>query len=99
MERCGYTAPTIYHHFGDKLGLLDALLEERFGDLLKLIARVPVSSDPLDTIRARARAFVRFGLRNPTHYRDPHHPARPLAAPARRPPRTCARCSSSPGAS
>ena len=68
-ERCGYTAPTIYHHFGDKLGLLDALLEERFGDLLKLIARVPVSRDPLGTIRARARAFVRFGLRNPTHYR------------------------------
>jgi AcrR family transcriptional regulator len=68
-ERCGYTAPTIYHYFGDKLGLLDALLEERFGDLLRLIRRVPVSSDPLDTIRARARAFVRFGLRNPTHYR------------------------------
>jgi AcrR family transcriptional regulator len=68
-ERCGYTAPTIYHYFGDKLGLLDALLEERFGDLLRLIRRVPVSSDPFDTLRARARAFVRFGLRNPTHYR------------------------------
>jgi AcrR family transcriptional regulator len=68
-ERCGYTAPTIYHHFGDKLGLLDALLEERFEDLLRLIRRVPVSPDPLETIRARARAFVRFGLRNPTHYR------------------------------
>jgi len=68
-ERCGYTAPTIYHYFGDKRGLLDALLEERFGDLLRLIRRVPLSPDPLDTIRARARAFVRFGLRNPTHYR------------------------------
>ncbi len=68
-ERCGYTAPTIYHYFGDKLGLLDALLEERFADLLRLIRRVPVSPDPLETIRARARAFVRFGLRNPTHYR------------------------------
>lgn len=68
-ERCGYTAPSIYHHFGDKLGLLDALLEERFGDLLKLIARVPVNPDPLATIRARADAFVRFGLDNPTHYR------------------------------
>jgi AcrR family transcriptional regulator len=68
-ERCGYTAPTIYHYFGDKRGLVDALLEERFADLLKLIRRVPVSRDPLDTIRARARAFVRFGLRNRTHYR------------------------------
>lgn len=69
VERCGYAAPTIYHYFGDKRGLLDALLEERFGDMLRLIRRVPLSPDPLDTIRARARAFVRFGLRNPTHYR------------------------------
>jgi AcrR family transcriptional regulator len=68
-ERCGYTAPTIYHYFRDKLGLLDAVLDERFADLLRLIRRVPVSRDPLETIRARARAFVRFGLRNPTHYR------------------------------
>ena len=68
-ERCGYTAPTIYHHFGDKLGLVEAVLEARFRDLLRLIRRVPLSSDPLETIRARARAFVRFGLRNPAHYR------------------------------
>jgi hypothetical protein len=40
-ERCGYSAPTIYHYFGD----------------------------PLDTIRARVKAFVQFGLENPTHYR------------------------------
>ena len=34
-ERCGYTAPTIYHYFGDKLGLLDAVLETRFRELLR----------------------------------------------------------------
>jgi AcrR family transcriptional regulator len=68
-ERCGYTAPTIYHYFGDKLGLVDAVLESRFRDLLRVIRRVPLSRDPLDTIRARGRAFVRFARRNPTHYR------------------------------
>jgi len=68
-ERCGYTAPTLYHHFGDKLGLVEAVLEARLRDLLRVIRRVPRSDDPLETIRARARAFVRFGLRNPTHYR------------------------------
>jgi AcrR family transcriptional regulator len=68
-ERCGYTAPSIYHHFGDKLGLIDALLEEHFAELLKVIGSVPFSEDPLDTIRARARAFADFGLHNPTHYR------------------------------
>jgi AcrR family transcriptional regulator len=68
-ERCGYAAPTIYHYFGDKPGLIDALLEERFRTLLRVLARVEEGDDPLETIRARSRAFVRFGLRNPTHYR------------------------------
>ena len=29
VARCGYSAPTIYHYFGDKAGLIEALLEER----------------------------------------------------------------------
>lgn len=33
-SRCGYAAPTIYHYFGDKPGLIDALLEERFSRML-----------------------------------------------------------------
>ncbi|HVH07436.1 MAG TPA: TetR/AcrR family transcriptional regulator [Myxococcota bacterium] len=68
-ERCGYSAPTIYHHFRDKGGLLDAVLEEHFQRLLDLIRAVSFRPDPLDTIRARAKAFVEFGLQNPTHYR------------------------------
>jgi AcrR family transcriptional regulator len=68
-ERCGYSAPTIYHYFGDKLGLMDAVLEEHYTRLLALIRRVSYQADPLDTIRARAKAFVQFGLENPTHYR------------------------------
>jgi AcrR family transcriptional regulator len=83
-ERCGYTAPTIYHYFGDKLGLLDAVLETRFRELLRVIGRVPLSSEPLETIRARGRAFVRFAQRNPTHYRvltaERGPTAKPLAA-------------------
>jgi AcrR family transcriptional regulator len=69
VARCGYTAPTIYHHFGDKEGLLDQLVEQRFGKLARQLRRVPQSDDPVDTIRATFKAFVRFGLRNPTHYR------------------------------
>ena len=68
VERCGYTAPTIYHHFRDKPGLLDALLEERFQALHQLLSRVPRDGDPLEYLRAAARAFVRFGLRHPNHY-------------------------------
>ncbi len=68
VERCGYTAPTIYRHFGDKPGLLDALLEERFQKLFRRLRRVRRGEDPVEYLRAVARTFVRFGLRHPTHY-------------------------------
>ncbi len=68
-DRCGYTAPTVYHYFGDKQGLLDTLLEERFEQLLRRLRRVPASTDPMERARQLSRAFVRFGLRHPTHYR------------------------------
>ena len=67
--RCGYTAPTIYHHFGDKRGLIDALLEERFGLMVERIMKVPTATDPLTTLEGQLLAFVNFGLENPTHYR------------------------------
>lgn len=68
-ERCGYTAPTIYHYFRDKPGLIDALLEERFSGMLQRIRSVERSEDPAETMRSLARAFVEFGMRNPTFYR------------------------------
>lgn len=66
--RCGYTAPTIYHHFGDKTGLIDALLEEVFRELVAILEAVKPAADPLDRMRAQFVAFVDFALRNPTHY-------------------------------
>ena len=38
-ERCGYSAPTIYHYFGDKPGLISASLEEHYGRLLGRLRR------------------------------------------------------------
>ncbi len=67
-DRCGYTAPTIYHHFGDKRGLLDVLLEERCQILLEELRNAEQGVDPIRNVRELARAFVRFGLENPTHY-------------------------------
>jgi AcrR family transcriptional regulator len=80
--RCGYTAPTIYHYFGDKRGLIDALVEERFGKLFKRLRRVPLNEDPVENLRELARAFVRFGLRNPTHYRLLYAPRPARGSPA-----------------
>jgi AcrR family transcriptional regulator len=67
--RCGYTAPTIYHYFGDKPGLIHALLEERFAEVLERLRGVPVRSDPVESLRCLASELIDFGLRNPTHYR------------------------------
>lgn len=67
-ERCGYTAPTIYHYFGDKQTLIDELVEERCRVLLRGLKRAPVADDPIADLRAMCLAFVRFGLRYPTHY-------------------------------
>ncbi|HTO06500.1 MAG TPA: TetR/AcrR family transcriptional regulator [Myxococcota bacterium] len=67
--RCGYTAPTIYHYFRDKDGLIDALLEERFSRLLQRIRRVALVADPVANIREYSRAFFRFASANPTFYR------------------------------
>lgn len=72
--RCGYSAPTIYHYFGDKRGLIDALLEERFGKLYKRLRRVPLGEDPVWNLRELAQAFVRFAIRHPVHYRLLHAP-------------------------
>lgn len=67
--RCGYTAPTIYHYFGDKHLLLDTLLEQTLRGLLAELEQVPPANDPLDALRANFHAIVRFGRDKPRHYR------------------------------
>lgn len=68
-ERCGYSAPTIYHHFGDKQGLIDALLEERFRVVYDAMAGIPKSGAPAEHLREMARVFASFARENPSHYR------------------------------
>lgn len=68
-ERCGYTAPSIYHHFGDKAGLIDALIGERFARMVDRVREVTCDSDALVVLRGQFEAFVTFGLEHPTHYR------------------------------
>lgn len=68
-SRCGYTAPTIYHYFGDKNQLLDCLLEEHMVALVAELRRVPSTGDPTENMRAVFCAFADWGLASPTHYR------------------------------
>jgi len=67
-ERCGCTAPTLYHYFRDKTGLVDALLEERLQRLVAELRAVPLGGGALEQVHALCAAFVAFALRNPSHY-------------------------------
>jgi AcrR family transcriptional regulator len=67
-ERCGFKAPTIYHHFRDKNGLVDALIEERFREMLEMLRAVPRSGGPARYLREIARAFIAFELAHPAHF-------------------------------
>jgi AcrR family transcriptional regulator len=67
-DRCGFTAPTLYHYFPDKPGLMQALIEEWLATLVLELRAIAPSPDPIETIRALGSAFANLGIRNPSHY-------------------------------
>ncbi|MGW5718147.1 TetR/AcrR family transcriptional regulator [Amycolatopsis sp. NPDC003865] len=64
-ERAGVQAPTLYHHFGSKQGLLDAVVNYGFTQYVQ--APAP-GGDPVDRIRAGWDRHVEYGLENPQFY-------------------------------
>jgi AcrR family transcriptional regulator len=67
-DRCGCTAPTLYHYFRDKPGLIETLLEERMQELVDELRAESPSDEPREQVRAMCLCFARFGVRNPRHY-------------------------------
>lgn len=67
-SRCGCTAPTIYHYFRDKPGLIASVLEARLERVVQELRDLPPFDDPVTTLRSRAAAFALFGVRHPAHY-------------------------------
>ncbi|GGM71452.1 TetR family transcriptional regulator [Lentzea pudingi] len=63
-ERAGVQAPTLYHHFGSKQGLIDAVLNHGFTQY----TAVESSGDPLGDLREGWDKHVRFGLEHPSFY-------------------------------
>jgi AcrR family transcriptional regulator len=68
-EAIEYSPTTIYHHFEDKDDLVNALCEEDFARLLAVFRSQLPPEDPVEWIRQLGRAYARFGLENPNHYR------------------------------
>ena len=62
------TAPTLYHHFGDKEGLFDAVVAEGFTEYLEGERNLPSSGQPVEDLRRHWDNHVQFGLDHPHLY-------------------------------
>jgi AcrR family transcriptional regulator len=67
-QAAGITAPTLYHHFGDKRGLLESVASEGFARYLAEKSSREPSEDPLDDLEAGWDGHIRFGLTHPVFY-------------------------------
>ncbi|WP_231914460.1 TetR/AcrR family transcriptional regulator [Rhodococcus sp. LB1] len=65
-DLAGVQAPTLYHHFGSKQGLFDAVVEYGFGQYVR--ATNQRGDDPVDDLRHGWDDHVRYGLDNPSFY-------------------------------
>ena len=69
-DAVGVTPPSIYLHFPDKDSLILAVCERHFEAFDSVIEAAGRSTDdPVDSLRRRGQAYVRFGLENPEPYR------------------------------
>ncbi len=66
----GVTAPSIYRHFESKTHLIFEVCARQFTLLDEVIEQAVTGiTDPITALYARGRAYVRFGLEHPEHYR------------------------------
>lgn len=89
-QQIGYSPAAIYRHFRDKDEIFSCLTEESFAALVKASSAVvpEPGEDPVSVLKRGMHAYVKFGLRNPDHYRlaflvqsrDALQPPRPRAA-------------------
>jgi AcrR family transcriptional regulator len=67
--RVGVTAPTIYHHFGDKEGLVAEVVDACFAEFDRALAEAPAPADPVEALGWAFERYVAYGLAHPAHYR------------------------------
>ncbi|HEU5028752.1 MAG TPA: TetR/AcrR family transcriptional regulator [Spirillospora sp.] len=64
----GVGAPTLYHHFGDKQGLMDAVAAHGLEEYLASKRAQPGTGDPVDDLRHGWDLHVEFGVSHPAVY-------------------------------
>ena len=69
-DACNCTPPAIYMHFADKDQLFLEVCSRRFREMDSMIEEAArEAKDPLDGLRLRGAAYVRFGVEHPEAYR------------------------------
>lgn len=68
-ESIEYTAPALYTHFKDKAELLRRLCRQDFGALSDHLVAMNRIEHPVQRIAMLGRAYVRFAVEHPHHYR------------------------------
>ena len=68
-------APALYRHFGDKEGLLSAVVDHGFGKYLATKRERHPTADPVQDLRDGWDTHVAFALANPNLYRLMNSPA------------------------
>src|SRR5690625_2319669 len=81
-DAVGVKMPTLYHFFGSKQGLIDAVIDHGFDLYLGQKSAMEHSGDPIQDIRAGWDAHVAFGLANPGFYTLMYGKVRPGHSPA-----------------
>ncbi|MCT7658019.1 TetR/AcrR family transcriptional regulator [Mycobacterium deserti] len=77
----GVQSPTIYRHFGDMRGLLDAAASHGFAEYLARKKTRPRAKDCVDDLRRGWDLSVEFGLTHPAVYTVLYGDPRPHASP------------------
>jgi AcrR family transcriptional regulator len=67
--RAGVTAPTVYHHFGDKDGLVLKVIEDSFSAFAQTVDELERPQDPIAALVWAWDAYVAYGLTHPMQYR------------------------------
>jgi AcrR family transcriptional regulator len=70
VDKSGITKPTLYHHFGNKRGLLDAIIAEYGGKLFEVVNRdAAYNHDIVMNLTVLTRDIITFAVANPAFFR------------------------------
>ena len=81
-EAAGVSAPTLYHYFGDRAGLLTAVVNQGFSEYLARKRSIESTGHPLEDLRRGWDDHIAWGVANPSFYALMYGQVRPGQHPA-----------------